>query len=414
MTAPTDERPVPSAPVQVAPDVPPSRGRARPPGRPPGCPPGRLPGRELLARLVRSQRPERPGTMPAGLVLIVVVAGLLLAAMLNADATLRKSKARGNGLRQDVAQAVADVSGALGLTGPRNALDEALGRSTGGGPSYEELLAEKQAAELASGPTTTVPTVPRLRTPTPDNPLKLWVGGDSVGGSFGVQMQPIADSTGLFKSTLDYQLGTGLIRPDYFNWPEHFAKDILPNLDPDIVVAMFGANDDQNLELDGGRVVEKYTPEWYAEYRRRVGATMDLLRSAENDRLVVWVGAVPAGPGSRISNMDVLNYIYWTEAEKRPWVTYVDTFAILGGPDHAFAKEVRYADGKLRGPYQKDNLHLSTWGAQRLSWATIAHIGRLVDLSATKVPDPPSPETAPAEVTEREELPRPPNMPEGI
>lgn len=411
MATPTDGRPLPSAPVWQSPGGTPSPSRVRAAQR--------SPARQLVVRLFRSQRPERPGTMPAGVVLIVVVVGLLLAAMLNADATLRKSKARGDGFRQQVAQAVADVSDALGLTGPRNALDEALGRSTGGGPSYEELLAEKEAAEqqgaeLAGGVATSVPSAPLLHTPTPDNPLKLWVGGDSVGGSFGVQMQPIADSTGLFRSTLDYRLGTGLIRPDYFNWPEHFARDVLPELDPDVVVVMFGANDDQNLELDGGRVVKKYTPEWYAEYRRRVGATMDLLRSPENDRLVVWVGAVPAGPGSKISNMDVLNYIYWTEARQRPWVTYVDTFAILGGPDHAFAEQVVYADGKLRGPYQKDNLHLSTWGAQRLSWASLAHIGRLVDLSATRVPTPPPSQTAPAEVVEREELPRPPSMPEGV
>jgi uncharacterized protein len=374
--------------------------------------------RRMFARLFKNQRPDRPGTMPAGIVLVVVLVGLLLASLLNADATLRKSKARGDGFRQDVAQMVADVGGALRLTGLRDAADEALGRTVGGGADIDELLAEKQAREAAAASvggvtTTTVPGPPVLRTPTPDNPLKLWVGGDSVGGSFGVQMQPIADSTGLFDATLDYQLGTGLIRPDYFNWPEHFAKDVLPNQDPDVVVAMFGANDDQNLESDG-RVIPKYSAEWYVEYRRRVGATMDLLESPDNDRLVVWVGAVPAGPGSNISNMDVLNYIYWSEARTRPWVSYVDTFAVLGGPDQQFAKDVLFADGKTRGPYQKDNLHLSTWGAQRLSWATIANIGRLVDLGASLVPSPSLAETAPPEVTERDELPRPEAMPAGV
>jgi uncharacterized protein len=372
----------------------------------------------MFARLFKSQRPDRPGTMPAGIVLVVVLIGLLLASLLNADATLRKSKARGDGFRQDVAQVVADVGGALRLTSLRDTADEALGRTVGGGADIDELLAEKQAQEAAAASTdgvttTTTPGPPVIRTPTPDNPLKLWVGGDSVGGSFGVQMQPIADSTGLFDATLDYQLGTGLIRPDYFNWPEHFAKDVLPNQDPDVVVAMFGANDDQNLESDG-RVIPKYSAEWYSEYRRRVGATMDLLESPDNDRLVVWVGAVPAGPGSNISNMDVLNYIYWSEARTRPWVSYVDTFAMLGGPDQQFAKDVLFADGKTRGPYQKDNLHLSTWGAQRLSWATIANIGRIVDLRASLVPTPPLAETAPPEVTERDELSRPEGMPAGV
>jgi hypothetical protein len=371
---------------------------------------GRWQWRYLLRSPNRSE-----GTQPAAIVIVVVVVGLALAALLNADATLRKSKASGDGLRQDVAQVVANISDLLGLSGGRNRLDEALGRDTGPAVDVDELLAEQQG-ELASadGATaTTIPPRPVIRTPTPDNPLKLWVGGDSVGGSFGVQMEPVSASTGLFKPTLDFTVGTGLTRPDFYNWPEHFAKDVIPNLDPDVIVPMFGANDDQNMELPDGTLLTKYSPEWFEEYRRRVGATMDLMRSPDNDRLVVWVGSVPAGPGSEISNQDVLNYIYWSEAEKRPWVTYVDTWVILGGPppDHSWAPEVPSADGKMRDMFQSDNLHLATTGALRLSWATIAHIGRFIDLSATKVPNPPPSETAPPDLQERTELPKPPNAP---
>ena len=290
-------------------------------------------GRWRWSYLFRSWRSRREGTMPAGLVIVVVVIGLLVAALLNADATLRKSKANGDGFRQDVAAAVAGVSDAIGLSGGRNRLDEALGRETGPAVDVEDLLNQQQG-ELASaeGPTTTIPPKPVLRTPTPDNPLRLWVGGDSVGGSFGVQMEPVSASTGLFKPTLDYTVGTGLTRPEFYNWPEHFAKDVIPNQDPDIIMPMFGANDDQNMELQDGTILTKYTPEWFEEYRRRVGATMDLMKSPDNDRLVAWVGSVPAGPGSKISNQDTLNYIYWSEAQKRPWVTYIDTWALIGGP----------------------------------------------------------------------------------
>lgn len=342
--------------------------------------------------------------------MLVVVAGLLAAALLNADATLRKSKASGDGVRQDVAGAVANVSDALGLNSGRNRLDEALGRETGPAIDVQQLLEEQQATEVAAEP---VDTTPVLRTPTPDNPLKLWVGGDSVGGSFGVQMEPVSASTGLFEPTLDSTVGTGLARPEYYNWPEHFAKDVLPNIDPDIVVPMFGANDDQNMELADGRILTKYTPEWFEEYRRRVGATMDLLKSPDNDRLVLWVGSVPAGPGSQISNQDTLNYIYWSEAGKRPWVSYLDTWAVLGGPppDHSFAELVVNADGKGRDMFQKDNLHLATTGALRLSWAAIKHLGRFVDLSATKVPVPPPSEAPPPDFQERTELPKPSNAP---
>lgn len=367
-------------------------------------------GRWHWSYLLRSPR-HREGTQPAAMVIVVVVVGLLVAALLNADATLRKSKANGDGLRQHVAGAVADVSDALGLNAGRNRLDQALGRETGPAIDVEQLLAQEQEKAAGADDQDAAAQVPVLRTPTLDNPLKLWVGGDSVGGSFGVQMQPVAASTGLFTPTLDFTVGTGLARPEYYNWPEHFAKDVIPNVDPDVIIPMFGANDDQNMELPDGTLLKKYSPEWFVEYRRRVGATMDLLKSPDNDRLVLWVGSVPAGPGSQISNQDTLNYIYWSEAEKRPWVSYLDTWAILGDPDRGFLETVVNADGKARDMFQKDNLHLATTGALRLSWAAIYHLGRMMDLSATKIPVPPPAEAPPADLQERTELPKPANAP---
>ncbi len=365
--------------------------------------------------LVRPIDVDRPGTMPAGMILVIVLLAFVVAALVNADATLRKSQARGDGFRQEVAAAVADVSGSLHLTAPRNLLDEAMGRSVGATPGLDELLAEQEVESSPEGSVvdgttattgTTVPQPPALRTPTPDDPLKMYIGGDSVLGSMGVQLQPIAASTGLFTPSLDYKVGTGLVRPQFYNWPEHLVKDVIPGEDPDVMVLMFGANDDQNMELDGGTVLTKYTTEWYTEYRKRVGGLMDLLKSPDDDRLIVWVGSSPNGPGSQISNQDVLNYIYWSEARSRPWVSYVDTYAFLGWDSFTFVGNQTNADGVTRNMYQKDNLHLATTGAQRLAWGVMRHLGELIDLSSTQKEPPPS-ESAPDSVLERETLPTP-------
>ena len=358
--------------------------------------------------LVRPFRPSRPGTMPAGLVLLIVVLALAVAAFLNADATLRKSKAKGDGWRQDVAQMVANVSDAVGLNRARSGVDDAMGRTRDNSASLDELLAEKQAqaeADAAAEQATLVAAPPKLRQPTPEAPLRFWVGGDSVAGTYGTSMQRIASETGLFTPTLDYRVSTGLARPDYFNWPEHFVKDILPGVQPDVMVMMFGANDSQNMVVDG-KPLERFSDPWLAEYRRRVAATMDLLKSENNDRMIVWVGAAPTGPNSGVATLDKENYIYWSEAQKRPWVTYVDTWAILGNADYQYAGSAPYADGQTRNMYQKDNVHLATTGADRLAWATLAHLGTFVDLSLSKAA-PPASQTAPATVKERDTLPQP-------
>ena len=122
---------------------------------------------------------------------------------------------------------------------------------------------------------------------------------------------------------------TGLTRPDYFNWPDHLLRDVTPlnggGLDPDVLVIMFGGNDDQNIPAFNGKpAYVAGTPEWQAEYRQRVGDTMDLLKAKDNDRLVLWVGAPIMTPG-RLEHIGQMDYIYATEAAKRPWVKYLDS-----------------------------------------------------------------------------------------
>ena len=95
-------------------------------------------------------RTSRPGTLPAGLVLVVVAGALVVSMLVNADATLRNSQAKRNNpaWRTDVARKVADVSDALGLTAPRPAIDDAMGRHSSN-LTPEQVLARQRAAQAA-------------------------------------------------------------------------------------------------------------------------------------------------------------------------------------------------------------------------------------------------------------------------
>jgi hypothetical protein len=356
--------------------------------------------------LFRPVKSVRDGTMPAGLILVIMLLGLFGAMFLNADATLRKSEAKGDGWRNEVASIVATVSDGLGVTSLRGSVDEALGKNQGTKIDVAELLAKQQAA-MASQQAEAAGKPPVLPAATPGAPLRLWVGGDSITQTFGTSFQRISASTGVLTPTLDYRVSTGLSRPDFFNWPEHLVKDVLP-ANPHILVIMFGANDGQNMTVAGGKVLERYGDEWMTEYRRRVAATMDLLKSPANDRLTMWVGAPPMGPGSKVRGMDRVNYIYWSEAQTRPWIQYFDSWPFFSNADLQFAASLPNADGVVRGMRQKDNVHFSTVGGDRLSWAVIDRIGKLVNISAGKV-TPPTKDAAPPGLVERTEIP--PTMP---
>ncbi len=363
--------------------------------------------------LVRPLRSAHRGTMPAGLVFLIVLGALVIAMFVNADSTARKSegKPRNAAWRTTVAHDVASVSDFFGLTTPRRSIDSAMGRSDSVGASLDELLAEQSAAtESATGTTDTTDPAqlrPVIRTPTPDAPLRIWVGGDSVSQVYGKQLVKSAEATGLFTGTLDGRVSTGLAVPTYFNWPEHLAKDVVPVSGPnqfDVMVTLFGANDGQNIQMPDGKVLQRFTPEWYAEYQLRVGKTMDLLRSPTNDRLILWTGPPPMGPTTRTHGMDHISWIGWTEAQKRPWVHYVDSWPFFSDANFQFQHSFPNADGTVRGMRQKDDIHFSDVGGTRLGWVAIEDMKPFIDLSQAKVQPKPS-EIAPPEIKERAELP---------
>lgn len=431
-TAGAKARPTTSASSSTA------TARRRPPdgsatrsSRPPTSQPEDAPlGESSWRSFFRPVRSSKEGTMPAGMVLLVVVVALVLALFLSADAINRKAGGRrGNAeWRKKTAEVVATFSDAFGLDAPGQAVEDAvaplLGREqrTTGENNLDELLAEAGLPSSSTTPssppstdpgasvpeqitTTTIDNRPKLPTPTPASPLKMWVGGDSISYDFGIAVENIALESKLFTVTRDSRASTGLTRPDYFNWPENLVRNVITDQDPDVIMVMFGANDAQNIPMPppiGGYVLG--SEEWRTEYRDRVGKTMDLLRSPENDRLVMWVGQPIMGPQSGVEHLDQINYIYFTEAQKRPWVQYFDAYPFFSDPSGAYAKSLPNADGAVQVMRANDNIHLSTFGANRLAWAVLNRLGTILDLSKGEVvPDPA--EMPPSDVVERTDIP---------
>lgn len=367
--------------------------------------------------------PESRG-VPAGWVLLAGLVALLVGALLNADAMLKRAESqpfcRGDelvctrDLKIDLVwKPLQAISDAFGLNIPRQRLDAFTGKSGSSSDArdVDEIIAETQGATDArssaapgdTAPTTTAPPAPEVRTPTPEEPLRVWIGGDSIVQTFGTSMQRVAASTGVMDAALDFRVSTGLTRPDYFNWPAHLAESVLPN-DPELVVIMFGANDAQPIELDDGTVLQRFEQGWLDEYRRRVAGTMDLLRDPDNDRQVIWVGQPIMGPTAGVKGMEKLNHIYWDEARKRPWITYFDAWPFFADAEGNYADQLPSIDGTVSGMRQSDDVHLSTKGGDRLSWAIMRRLAELLDLQHSRATEEPG-TAPPLEVVERTEVP---------
>lgn len=334
--------------------------RTRPPDDVPTRP--RSEPRSLRYHDLAGSRPQ-----PAGRVLVVGALALFLAALLNADGMAQLANRQEVGWRRDVARgAVAPFCAVGGLTRIkeiRSAIRDAADKATQGcdqDPSGVDSFVAPTTPAEATGPTE--PAV-ATREPTAADPLRMWLGGDSMTVELSHSTEELLTERPEIAITTHPQVSSGLTRPDFFDWPTSFAEEVLPDR-PEAVVVMFGANDSQGMEIDG-TPYQPSDPEWQEEYRRRVGVVMDQLRG--DGRLVLWVGQPHMRDDGFDERMAVLDEIYASEAESRPWVEFLDSREVLS-PDQDGYQATDAGGDSLR---QSDGVHLDRAGAALLAEAVV-------------------------------------------
>ena len=217
---------------------------------------------------------------------------------------------------------------------------------------------------------------PVARVPTPSDPLRVLVIGDSLAGDLGRSLGRISAAAALVSVELDYMPASGLSRPDYFDWDAALASDIA-RLHPEVVVVMLGGNDAQSFEANG-HVVQQATAEWSAIYAKRVADLMMI--GAANDRRVIWIGLPVMADPSFGELMRRQNDLYREASDGNARVTYLDTWALFAGPDGRYAPYLPDASGRPAPMRQADGIHLSIAGADRLAGAVKTELERAVPL----------------------------------
>ena len=323
--------------------------------------------------------------MPAGQVIAVALLGMLLAACLNADSLVQsiegQSFGRSRSVQLAVARPIRTFSHWTGLDYPRRLIDDTF-HSPPPAPAAIAIHPSPTTTPTTggvpvSGPpaSTTTTTVPR-RVPTAQQPLKVWLAGDSLMGTIA---ESFIDKTGgnpLIKATQDFRIGTGLARPDVYDWPGAIAHE-MATVNPDVVILVFGANDDQDMVVNGHRFPNQ-SPEWQAEYTRRVNQVLDA--TANGTRQVLWLG-VPAVRRPRLNQTkDLINAAVRAAAPTHPNVTYVDTGPLIDGPGNSFTTYL-VAAGKSITVRESDGIHITLSGAGLVTPVLLADIGALWKIS---------------------------------
>ena len=221
------------------------------------------------------------------------------------------------------------------------------------------------AKESNSSTTLNLGLASKLDPPRPlshADPLKLWVGGDSLAGSFGPALGQMASATGVVDATIDYKVSSGLADNGVRDWYEH-AQEAMASENPDAVVFIIGTND--------ASIVNNYdsnndgVPDWEAGYREKVDRMMETFVGGSRHRTVFWLGPPTLGDSTLDKGAKALGPLMRQEAAKfAPDVVYVDTYHLFSGPDGGYSRSLPDKDGNDVEMRISDGIHFTVDGAR--------------------------------------------------
>ncbi len=247
------------------------------------------------------------------------------------------------------------------------------GPATPGAPAAASHAANGTPAAPITPTSTPLPLVegaPPLLTPLP--PIALVEAGHTRTIALaGDSMMAVGLSSTLLREGPQYKdiafirafkSGTGLARPEVFNWQQEYPA-MLQQRRPDFVIVAIGANDGQGF-VESGVTYQFGTPGWQDVYQRRVKAYIDMLTA--NGATVIWLELPPMKSPVYDARIALVNRIALTVVKSEPHAIWFSTAGIIGDANGRF-RDIGSVNGKAVKLRQGDGIHLSDDGGELLA-----------------------------------------------
>ena len=199
--------------------------------------------------------------------------------------------------------------------------------------------------------------------PAPDAPVLMV--GDSMMRLLGVALEKQCRKAGVEPAVAFSSLGSGLGRPNAFDWNAKI-DELFGAHAPKTVVVALGTNDRQALEGGEGGAIRYGAPEWEGEYARRVGAFMDRLLEKGATR-VVWLLLPDMKDEANQEHAQLVNRIVTEQAQaeaRRDRVALFDLGPVLSRRPGQFSHFVMSNTGAALAVRDPDGVHLTADGAK--------------------------------------------------
>jgi hypothetical protein len=231
------------------------------------------------------------------------------------------------------------------------------------------------AIDFTAGQLDDTEHLPPTRPISHDDPLRVWMGGDSHVGVVGRSLGELLSSTGVVSLTYDYRVSSGLLGGPR-DWVE-YAPGAVASSDPEIAIFMIGTNDAVVWSSDRAGF-----------YREQVTRMMDTLSNG-GQRLVLWVGTPTLGRSAANADAAEINSLVREIADARDEVIFVDAFDVFDDGAGGYTPDLQSLDGVWRRMRNGDGVHFTEAGGQLLASVLFAILDRVWSITDQADPDNP-------------------------
>lgn len=204
------------------------------------------------------------------------------------------------------------------------------------------------------------PPLPPLKPP----PKKiLLVGASSMHSRMGAEVSKRLNKIPELSIQRHAKLGTGLARPDVYNWKE-VTLELVQKYDSDLVVAQFIGNDCQALILADRSLEAKYgSPEWDEAYKQRI---IDFILMLQAEDIEVVLVGMPIVRSKRFrEKIKHVNQLVEKTAQEQG-AHFISLWDASTNSDGSFKKFVR-RNGRTLPFRHDDGIHLSVEGSKQIA-----------------------------------------------
>jgi len=193
---------------------------------------------------------------------------------------------------------------------------------------------------------------------------RIFIMADSMGELvfFGLKRQ-LASRDGV---TVDgfISLGSGLARPDLFDWPAKL-RSVMEAFHPTRVVIFIGTTDVQQMKSEDG-ILAFGAEAWKREYARRVETILQICGEGRV-RSGLWIGLPDVRDPQMNRDLKIINGLFQEAVAGRRDFSFLDTAGLFSPSPGTYSAYVVQDNGMPLHVRSADGKHFNTAGAEKLA-----------------------------------------------